>query len=133
MNGQEGEHYVVVVEFDVNESDVDTFLDAIKQNSKESLENEAGCLQFDVLVSSDRANSILLYEVYTDEQSFIEHTKQDHYKAFLNVMSGLTNRKSVRIYRPARRMFHNKLPETGQNLKVNNGPCPPLQSARDDS
>ncbi len=72
--------YTVIVTLDVHPDKIDEFIDAIAVNSKASLENEPGCLRFDVHRSTERDNRFYLYEVYRDEEAFtLEHRAAPHY------------------------------------------------------
>ena len=43
-----------------------------------SLNNEKGCLRFDV-IKIDESNNFMLYEIYTDKQAFLNHLSTNHY------------------------------------------------------
>ena len=49
-------------------------------NAKGAQQDEPGCLRFDVVVDSQDANTIHLYEVYKDEAAFGEHQASAHFK-----------------------------------------------------
>ena len=49
-------------------------------NAKGAQQDEPGCLRFDVVVDSEDANTIHLYEVYKDEAAFGEHQASAHFK-----------------------------------------------------
>ena len=48
-------------------------------DAKGSVENEPGCLRFDVIQDGADPNRIWLYEVYVDEAAFQEHLKAPHF------------------------------------------------------
>ena len=48
-------------------------------NAKGAREDEPGCLRFDVVQDANDANTIHLYEVYTDEAAFQAHTQAPHF------------------------------------------------------
>ena len=50
---------------------------------------EAGCLQFDVIVSQDDENTFMFYEVYEDEDALASHRETPHFQAYWNVMQAL--------------------------------------------
>ena len=45
------------------------FLDAIWEDANGALDNEPGCLRFDVTVDSEDPNRIMLFEVYRDAEA----------------------------------------------------------------
>lgn len=89
--------YVVVVEFESKAGCEAPFLDAIKNQAKNSIERESDCLQFDVCVEPDNQNKILLYEVYASEAAFQAHIKTNHFAAFDQTVQPWIESKSVRI------------------------------------
>lgn len=50
----------------------------IELDARASLENEPGCLRFDVMEDESEPNVVLLYEVYRDRAAFEEHGKSAH-------------------------------------------------------
>ena len=56
----------------------DHFIKAITRHATRSLENEPGCLQFEVIQDASDPNRIWLYEVYRDESAKREHAKAPH-------------------------------------------------------
>ncbi len=98
MDRDRDEHYVVVVEFEVDTARREEFLDAVVRNAKESLLNEAGCLRFDVLDSPERRGCVLLYEIYEDRSAFAEHMRLPHYQVFEKDVRNLVLSKRVETY-----------------------------------
>ena len=45
------------------------FLEALWEDANGALDQEAGCLRFDVTVDSENPNRIMLYEVYRDAEA----------------------------------------------------------------
>ena len=72
----------VVVEFEVKPPHAGDFRERVLQQAADSLAREPDCHVFDVCVDPQRAERILLYEVYTDEAAFAEHLASSHFKAF---------------------------------------------------
>ena len=59
---------------------IDEFLAAITAQAEASLGEEPGCLRFDVLRIRDDPDAFMLYEIYADEEAFIEaHRSTAHY------------------------------------------------------
>jgi (4S)-4-hydroxy-5-phosphonooxypentane-2,3-dione isomerase len=87
--------YAVVVEFQLKPGALTEFRRLIDANASASMQNEAGCLQFDVLEPEDGENRVLLYEVYSDRSAFAEHAQTEHYKTFDTASGPLYLRKLV--------------------------------------
>ena len=75
--------FVLLVEFDVDPSCLDTFMSLIDINARASVADEPGCYQFDVMQTLDDPNKIVLYEVYASEEAFKAHMGMVHTQAFL--------------------------------------------------
>ncbi len=54
------------------------FIDAMLDDARGSVNDEPGCLRFDVLQDETDPNRIYLYEVYTDQAAFEAHGKAPH-------------------------------------------------------
>src|SRR5215218_516533 len=75
--------YVLIVDFEVQDGTADKVIALVSENARNSVEKEAGCLQFDVMQAADNPNRVLLFEVYENEAALQAHGKTDHIKAFL--------------------------------------------------
>ena len=56
------------------------FLDALWEDANGALDNEEGCLRFDVTVDSQDANRIVLFEVYRDAEARKVHRAAPYLK-----------------------------------------------------
>ena len=63
----------------VKEGNIETVLEILKTVSKESIKEE-GNLFYKIHQSNTDANTIVLYEGYTDEVALDEHRNSAHYK-----------------------------------------------------
>jgi autoinducer 2-degrading protein len=71
----------VIVTLQVRPDKVAEFLDAIHQNAVATLNDEPGCLRFDVHRSIEDPQRFLLYEIYRDEAAFHdEHRSTVHHR-----------------------------------------------------
>jgi autoinducer 2-degrading protein len=57
----------------------DQFVEALMSDAKGSVNNEPGCLRFDVLQDGEDPNRIYLYEVYKDEKALEAHRAAPHF------------------------------------------------------
>ncbi|MGC4109332.1 MAG: antibiotic biosynthesis monooxygenase [Nocardioides sp.] len=55
------------------------FLEVMLRNASDSLHEEPGCRRFDVTVSRDDPDAVLLYETYDDDAAFAAHRAAPHY------------------------------------------------------
>ena len=61
----------------------DRFLLAAEDDSTCSLQQEPGCLRFDVIEDQTDPNHFYFYEVYRDEAAFEAHSQQGHFARML--------------------------------------------------
>ena len=71
--------YVIVAPIQIKEGYRDAFVEAMLGDAKGSVNDEPGCLRFDVIQDGADPNRIWLYEVYVDEAAFQEHLKAPHF------------------------------------------------------
>lgn len=69
---------VGIVPIQIKSEYKDHFIEAITKHAARSLENEPGCLRFEVIQDTSDPNRIWLYEVYKDESAKQEHAKAPH-------------------------------------------------------
>jgi autoinducer 2-degrading protein len=80
------ELFTVLVNLTVKSDRTAEFLDGIHANALASLQNEPGCLRFDVHRSTDDPQHFVLYEIYTDEGAFRDaHRQTPHYAVWREV------------------------------------------------
>jgi (4S)-4-hydroxy-5-phosphonooxypentane-2,3-dione isomerase len=77
--------FVMLVKLQVKPELVAEFTLAILNNAALSVERDPGCVRFDVLQQQDDPTRWLLYEVYDQEQAWVEHRKAPHFLAFMEV------------------------------------------------
>jgi len=71
--------FAVIVKVDIKPEHKKEFLDAMFDDARGSVQNEPNCLLFNVVQDGADPNCLRLYEVYTDEAAFEEHTKTPHF------------------------------------------------------
>jgi len=90
--------YVVVVDLTLAPQHRGDFMPLMLANAAASLAHEPGCRQFDVCVSVQDANSVLLYEVYDSAAAFQTHLESLHFQSFDQNSAAMVTHKSVRSY-----------------------------------
>lgn len=88
--------FAVAVTFEIKPDKIESFIDRVKQQARDSVRLEPGCFQFDVLVDSSDPNIVVLYETYTDPAAFETHKATDHFADFDRAVTDLVVSKQVR-------------------------------------
>jgi len=89
--------FVVIAEFVIKPEKMNSFLEHAYDDAHNSTSTEPGCLQFDVLRSSEDDRYVVFYEVYTSKQAFDDHLKTPHVDRFRQALS-----EHVQTERPVR-------------------------------
>lgn len=74
--------FTVIAEFLIKPGERDAFLALAHEDARQSLAHETGCHQFDVLISENEPNQVVLHECYTDRAAFEAHKGMPHYAPF---------------------------------------------------
>ncbi len=77
--------FIMLVKLQVKPELVDEFRDAIVTNAELSVQRDWGCVRFDVLQQQDDSTRWILYEVYDEEQAWVDHRAAAHFLAFKQV------------------------------------------------
>ena len=90
--------YVVIVEFTVLAQHFEAFVERVGRQAEDSLELEPDCHVFDVCLSPDRKDLVLLYEIYTDRAAFDAHLASNHFHDFNAATLDWVSDKQVSTY-----------------------------------
>ena len=71
--------YSIFVTIDVNEEDVEAFMQASYGDAEGSVRDEPECFRFDMHRDPKVLTRFYLYEVYTDEAAFHQHLETPHF------------------------------------------------------
>lgn len=74
------EGVVLFVEFSFDENDLDTAIELMTQMQSQVLENEEGCLAYDLLMSEEEPNKIFVYESYENQDAVKKHNNSPYFK-----------------------------------------------------
>lgn len=85
----------VTVLLEIVPGQMSAFLPRMVENARASLNDEVGCVQFDVCQNAD---TVFLYELYADRAAFEQHLTTPHYLAFDRVTAKMIARKTVHTY-----------------------------------
>ncbi len=72
----------VIVKYSVKPGSMDRLLELLRAHIARTKANEAGCLQFDIMVPHDEADTLHLHEVYADEAAFDAHNASEHLASY---------------------------------------------------
>lgn len=75
--------YVLIMEFSFDEQNVDSAIDLLLEVQALTLEQEEGCLIYDVLLSEDDPNTVFLYESYDSAAAYKVHENSAYYKSIV--------------------------------------------------
>jgi autoinducer 2-degrading protein len=81
--------FVVIAEFAVGPEQKREFLDVCVYDHERSTTDEPGCRQFDVIVSDEAPEAVILYEVYDDKAAFDAHMATPHFAVFMDAVKRL--------------------------------------------
>ena len=87
----------ICVDFEVDPASLELFLPIMQKNASESLANEVGCHQFDILQDPQSPTKIFLYELYDDAAAFELHKQTSHYLEFNQASSEMVVSKTIRL------------------------------------
>ena len=85
--------YIVTVKFTIKADHIEEFKEAMKRQAQNSLNNEEGCLQFDVCQDPADSRNFFLYEVYIDSEAFEAHLQTAHFNDFDRTVKAWTESK----------------------------------------
>lgn len=74
--------FAIFVSLDIDVSREREFLDASTMDAVGSVNDEPGCLRFDISRDAQRAGRFHFYEVYRDRDAFAAHTEASHFLAW---------------------------------------------------
>ena len=77
--------FIVLVQVQVRLELLNEFKTAILYNAAQSVERDPGCYRFDVIQQEDDATRWVFYEVYENENAWVQHRNAAHFLAFKEV------------------------------------------------
>ena len=81
--------YVIIAPIQIKAGSKEQFMKEILDDARGSVNDEPGCLKFDVVQDANEPNRIWLYEVYKDEAAFQAHTQAPHFIKFRDATADL--------------------------------------------
>ena len=78
---------VLMVTLKIRPEHREAFIEAMLEDARGSVQNEPGCLRFDVLQDDQEPNTLHLYEVYRDQAALEAHRQAPHYIRWRNTVA----------------------------------------------
>ena len=70
--------YVILAPVQITEGHREEFIEAMLEDARGSVNEEPGCIRFDVIQDGNVSNRLWLYEVYRDHAAFQAHLQAPH-------------------------------------------------------
>ncbi len=84
MKAQTGnDPYVILVEFTVDEKNKSQVVELLSEVQQQTLDNEEGCLVYDILLSEEDPTKIFLYESYESDAAYKIHSGSSYFKTIV--------------------------------------------------
>lgn len=84
--------FAICAEHFVKEGAMSRWLELARANSAASL-REPGVERFDILIDRDRPDHAFLWEIYASHEAWLEHCKTQHFKAFIEGVEGVLEKR----------------------------------------
>ena len=75
---------VLFVEFEFDTKDMDLAVELLTEMQNQTIENEEGCIAYDILLNVEEPNTIYLYECYENKAALDIHNNAPYYKEIVN-------------------------------------------------
>ena len=87
----------LVVKFTAAEGRREELIEGLKGHAQRSLDNEEGCIRFDVLIPRNGEADVMLYELYASQEAFDLHSASDHIKMWRGMSEGMVAERNITI------------------------------------
>lgn len=75
---------VLFVEFEFDTKDMDRAIELLTEMQNETIENEEGCIAYDMLLNVEEPNTIYMYECYENKAALDAHNNAAYFKNIVN-------------------------------------------------
>ncbi|WP_373089220.1 putative quinol monooxygenase [Sneathiella sp.] len=90
--------FAVTARFEVMSGREKAFMVEMKKQAENSLNQEPGCLIFDICINREDGSDVLLYEIYTDKKAFDDHLASRHFSAFIETVTPWITSKKIECW-----------------------------------
>ena len=87
--------YCIIVSNRVKQGCEEDYISIMGENACSSVENEKGCIQFDVVKDIDDPQLFHLYEIYQNQQALAIHKQTQHYLLSREQLADIVIEQSV--------------------------------------
>jgi len=91
----------LVVEIQTQPGQRDALLARLRKHRDNVLAHEPGCLGFDILLAEDDADTLMLYELYRDDQALTDHDSAPYFQAYREATASMVAARRRILCRPA--------------------------------
>ena len=75
---------VLFVEFQFDSKDMDLAVELLTEMQSQTIENEEGCIAYDMLLNVEEPNTIYMYECYENKVALDVHNNAPYFKKIVN-------------------------------------------------
>ena len=95
------EPIALFLEFQFEAEDMNLAVELLTEIQNQTIENEEGCIAYDILLNDEEPNTIYLYECYENKVALEVHNNAAYYKSIVNKqLSPLIKERRVLKLRP---------------------------------
>jgi quinol monooxygenase YgiN len=88
--------FVLVVELEIDPSQLEPFKAAIKENGETAVRVEPGCKGFSAVFEKDNPTRVRLFEIYENADAFKAHLETPHFKKYVETTKDMVkSRKRI--------------------------------------
>ncbi len=87
--------FAIFVDFALEDGSFDRFNSCVLENAEKSVNLEAGCHRFDVLIADGEQSRVVLYKIFDDAAAFEAHQRTRHFQQFDADTQGLGRQRSL--------------------------------------
>lgn len=75
---------VLFVEFEFDAKDMDQAIELLTEMQNQTIENEEGCIAYDILLHKEQPNTIYMYECYENNAAVKHHNNTAYFKSIVD-------------------------------------------------
>ncbi|MDD2475064.1 MAG: putative quinol monooxygenase [Dysgonamonadaceae bacterium] len=75
---------VLFVEFEFDTKDMGQAIELLTEMQNQTIENEEGCIAYDILLHNEQPNTIYMYECYENSAALKHHNNTSYFKSIVD-------------------------------------------------
>lgn len=80
VNDNDEKPVVLFTEFEFDAKNIELAIELLTEMQNQTYENEEGCMMYDLLISSEKPNTIYVYECYENNSAVKLHNNSSYFK-----------------------------------------------------